>query len=109
RDDLGCRSDVECPGGECGPALFDLDGLLQAGVGPIVLPRLLGAGVCEDGAQSGQVCPPATCPGSSCVSFRARAGDPVPLDSLLATDELFAFATSEPLAGHDLNGDGDAR
>lgn len=104
-----CTNDVQClGGGECGAGLFDLSGLLQSGVGPIVLNRLSAAGVCDDGTNAGLPCPANACPGSACVNYRARAGIPVPLDSLFASDRLFAFGASELLAGSDLNGDLDA-
>jgi Tol biopolymer transport system component len=81
-----CASDADCSGGECGPVLFDLS---AAGAGPIVLP-LSGGGMCSS--------PPQVC--------TAAAQDPVPLNGVQSTQNLFAFSQSEAITGRDLNGDG---
>src|SRR5262249_46763785 len=58
RAGLACASDVDCPGGECGPALFEFRNRLSGGAGPVVAPRAaVTQGVCDD---TGLPCPPAT-------------------------------------------------
>jgi hypothetical protein len=107
-----CNADASCPGSECGMGLFEFRDRMVEGVGPVVIPRaaLTGTqGVCESGADAGQAC---TAPGScatsaNCVDYRAGAQDPVPLEGLTGTDDVFAFTVSEAIANADLNGDGD--
>jgi hypothetical protein len=48
------------------------------------------------------------CGGGQCGDFEAAALDPVPLDGLTQSEALNAFVEEEPIAGKDLNGDGDA-
>jgi hypothetical protein len=43
------------------------------------------------------------------VAYRLEADNPVPLDALAATPDLFAFVVPETLEDADLNGDGDTR
>jgi len=75
-----CSGDLDCPGGECGPAFFDFRGLLaDGGIGPVTIPATL---------------------------FALDAENPVPVEGLLETEELFAFVRSEPIDGEDLDGDG---
>jgi subtilisin-like proprotein convertase family protein/Tol biopolymer transport system component len=92
---LPCVQADDCPGAECQPGdpLFDFNGRLADGVGPIVLaPK----------------------------DFRLETQEPVALDALLGTEELFAFVVPEAIgeretggdvarntARKDLNGDGD--
>jgi hypothetical protein len=107
-----CSSDLGCAmGAECGASLFDFRPFFShGGVGPILIPRLATAGVCE-------LNPSQTCPvpvsdcsmisGGQCVDYRFTAQDPVPLEGLAATSDLFTFAQRESDAGRDLNGDGD--
>lgn len=77
-----CDDDLDCPDGECGPALFDLsDRLSSGGQGPILLSR----------------------PANS-----VQLGPPVPLEGLRSTAEIVAFAGQESVPGiGDMNSDGD--
>jgi Tol biopolymer transport system component len=107
-----CGDDTDCPGSECGPALFEFRTSLVEGAGPVVVPRALvagAAGVCRDGGDAGQACvAPGTCAGGApCVDYRAAAEDPVPLEGLTGTDQVFTLTEDEGIAGRDLNGDGD--
>lgn len=110
---MACAADAACgPGEECGPSLFDFrTAYSHAGTGPLVFPRLAtSGGVCE--LDPAQLCPmPVADCGAinagQCVDYRVSAQDPVPLEGLAATSELFTFAQREGDAGRDLNGDGD--
>jgi Tol biopolymer transport system component len=109
-DGQPCGNDADCTPGECGEPLFEFS--LMEGVGPVVVPRDLvtGApGVCRDGGDAGQACvAPGKCAGGApCVDYRAAAEDPVPLEGLTGTDQVFTFTENEGIAGRDLNGDGD--
>src|SRR5262249_48133544 len=104
-----CDEDSDCPGGECGPALFDLRDRLGSGVGPIVIPRFVGHGENGVGEDSGNVCTPPSvgCTGgANCVDFRVGAGDPVPLEGLASTTDVLTFSEQEAIANRDLDGDG---
>jgi len=74
-----CVSDLECPGAECAAHEFR-DRYSNGGTGPVVL---------ADG------------------EFQVRAEEPVPIDGLSDTEEMFAFVGAEALSDADLNGDGD--
>jgi Tol biopolymer transport system component len=101
----GCRDDGDCPGSECGPALFDFTDRLLGGSGPVVLRP----GACIGGTNALAACiDNSGCPGGQCGSFLAKALDPVPLDGLVETRSTFAFVKEEAIDGLDLNGDGDA-
>jgi cysteine-rich repeat protein len=79
-----CDADSDClGGGECGPSLFEFRDRLD-----------------DDG--DGQVGPVLV------ASFSANADTPVPLDGLLETPDVFAFAVNEVLTGGSLNSDTDA-
>jgi len=76
-----CDADSDClGGGECGPSLFEFRDRLDADVGPVVI-------------ASGQ--------------YTADAQTPVPLDGLLETSSVFAFAVNEVLTNSSLNSDAD--
>jgi cysteine-rich repeat protein len=76
-----CSGDVDCPGGECGPSLFEFRARYDAGVGPLRVPSGL---------------------------FNLELRQSVPLDGLNDTGEIFAFVVNENVAGvGDVNGDGD--
>jgi hypothetical protein len=105
-----CDEDADCPSSECGTALFDFRDRLVAGVGPVVVPRaaLTGTqGVCETGPDEGQVCTvPGSCASSAnCVDYRVVAQDPVPLEGLAGTDDVFTFTVNEAIALKNLDGD----
>jgi subtilisin-like proprotein convertase family protein/Tol biopolymer transport system component len=93
-DGMPCASPVDCAAGRC-PAfepLFDFSDRLVEGIGPVVV---------------------------GAANYQLRARDPVPLDGLLETENLFAFVVPEALASSaqgggaggdasgDLNADGD--
>lgn len=109
-----CDEDADCPDGECGLGLFDFRDRLAESKGPILIPREVidGGGICDTGVDAAPVCAvpgPLVCGGgSACVDYRMAADDPVPLEGLLGTDEVFAFAVSEAIARRDLNGDDSA-
>lgn len=105
-----CDEDSDCPSSECGTALFDFRDRLIHGVGPVVVPRvaLTGAqGVCESGGDAGSVCTaPGSCAGgANCVDYRVVAQDPVPLEGLAGTDDVFTFTVNEAIAVANLDGD----
>jgi len=106
-----CLTDEDCPGGGlCGPKLFPSFAPLvtDGGAGTLVFARDAsgGAGFCQDDPSMGCV---ADCGGlGPCVGYKLEAGPPVPLDDLVARDELADFAITERIDGIDLNGDGDA-
>jgi len=103
-----CSNDTACPGGECGPSLFDFRTRYVADVGPVVVPRHGTAGVCQAGTNAGGPCNTDNdCNGDVCVGYRLLAEDPVPLDGLNETSQMFAFVVSEAVAEQDLNNDGD--
>ncbi|HVM97196.1 MAG TPA: hypothetical protein VMT89_12460, partial [Candidatus Acidoferrales bacterium] len=101
-----CSGDGDCPSGECGAALFDFSTRLAAdGAGPMLISRF-GMGVCQT---SGLPCAKdADCTEARCVAYRLAAADPVPLDGLAETPQLFVSVVPEAIDGIDLNGDGDA-
>ncbi|MFP6665536.1 MAG: hypothetical protein VCC00_15190 [Deltaproteobacteria bacterium] len=100
-----CRRDSDCLTGACG-ALFDASLFLQA-TAPFALPRP-GPGVCQlpphDACTLDADCPAS---GDACVFWALEAGDAVPLDGILETDELWAFTFDESIDATDRNGDGD--
>ncbi len=99
-----CSADSDCGSGECGAALFDFRSRAIHGIGPIVLSRE-GAGTCQS---TGAPCSSrADCADEPCVTFRFRAEDPVPLEGLIQTPNIFVSVVPEAIAGRDLNGDGD--
>ncbi len=106
-DGAPCANDVDCPAGECGLSLFEFRDRYVASVGPVVIPRFApSAGVCEQAPD--QVCSPAGCNASDqCVDYRFASDAPVALEGVQETSDLFAFAESEAVHRHDLNGDGD--
>src|SRR5262249_35527134 len=73
-----CATQGDCPGGECGPGLFDFASRAEGG-GPVVIdnPHVV-------------------------------ALDPVPLDGLQQNDAINVFVLEEGIANEDLNGDGDS-
>jgi cysteine-rich repeat protein len=75
-----CKKDRQCPSSECGPALFDFGDRLEDGVGPVVV---------------------------ASAEYTADADTAVPLDGLLETPAVFAFAVNEALEGENLNSDAD--
>jgi hypothetical protein len=87
-DGLECAGDAQCPGGECGPGLFDFSDRLLDSTGTVTAGQGIGPGLVS--------------------SYSAEAQNPVALDGLAETDDLFMFVRSELLEGEDLNGDGDA-
>lgn len=85
RAGFACTDDTGCPAGACVGPLFDFATRFAEGVGPIVIPA-------DD--------------------LAVEARDPVPLDALLETDDLFAYVVPERLvasesADGDINGDDD--
>lgn len=99
-----CGGDDECPGGECGPSIFDFRSRLSGITGPLIVPRF-GAGVCQD---SGVPCSDdGGCGESRCVRYRFSAQDPVSLEGLSNSRDLFLSVVPEAVDKHDLNGDGD--
>ncbi len=83
---IPCTRDTDCTDGdECGPGLFEFrDRLSEDGVGPVVI---------ANGSEEG---------------LELRAHNPVPLDGLIETDDLFAFVAAEGIVGESLNDDADA-
>ncbi len=106
-DGTVCLGDVQCPGGGCGAAIFDVSGLVVGGgTGPAVLARTaLAAGVCQN--DPSLTCTPGSCPSGPCVGYKLAAGPPVPLEGLVARNELGELALSERIDQVDRNGDGD--
>ena len=74
-----CTSDTECGAGECGPELFDFSGRSLDHVGPVVV--------------------------DSAVTPGASAENPVPIEGLIESPDLFAFVASEAIEGAQLNYD----
>ncbi|MCI0636250.1 MAG: hypothetical protein L0206_20400, partial [Actinobacteria bacterium] len=74
-----CDEDADCAGTECGAPLFKFSDRLESDVGPVVV---------------------------ASAEYDAQAETPVPLDGLLETPAVFAFAVSEGLAGENRNGGG---
>jgi hypothetical protein len=80
---VSCTTDTECADSEeCGPGLFDFDSRIK-GKGFLVLKRPVETneeGVCDGGAQTGEICvAPTPCANNaSCVGFRAEAGRYLP-------------------------------
>ncbi|MBI3785482.1 MAG: PD40 domain-containing protein [Deltaproteobacteria bacterium] len=103
-----CRSDQDCPNGACGTAapLFDFSTRFLDGIGPVLIARF-GSGVCQTGG--GACRDDSDCGGAGrCVGYRLSAKDPVPIDALIDTPQVFATVVPEAIDGRDLNGDGDA-
>ncbi|HYD49058.1 MAG TPA: hypothetical protein VEB21_11950, partial [Terriglobales bacterium] len=100
-----CNRDSDCPTGECGAALFDFRSRTIADNGLIMLSRE-GTGTCQT---SGAPCSHRDDCGvdEPCVTFRLRAEDAVPLDSLIESAAVFVSVVPEAIAARDLNGDGD--
>ena len=103
-DGSDCEQDADCPGGECGATLFDFRPRMTDG-GPIAVARF-GSGLCQDSLAS--VPRRCTCPSSRCVGLSRAAEDPVPLEGLIESADLFATVVPEAIDGRDLNGDGDS-
>lgn len=104
RAGLPCQRADDCTPGTCGGGLFDFGARTFAGVGPLVLRR----NTCLGGATPLAACTSnSECAGGACVTFDARADDPVPLDGLNSTAGGFAFVVNEALVGQDRDGDGD--
>jgi len=110
-DGLACTSNADCPGGVCG-SLYDANVLsaLTSGGGPFVLQRTAGAfnGVCQlpphaDCMTDGD------CAGGTdiCVLYAFEAHNPVPLEGLTGSQDVFAFVLDESIDLTDRNGDGD--
>ncbi len=111
-----CERDADCgTNGPCGE-LFDPRSLGQgAGVAelprhPLEIPAPPG-GVCQF-AQDQECVRDADCtdlgnPEDLCVHWALEAGDAVPLDGILETEELWSFTFEEWLDEIDRNGDGD--
>lgn len=107
-DGTVCRGDVQCPGGSCGAAILDVSGLVVGGgTGPAVLARTaLVSGICQNDVSL--TCSPGSpCPSGPCVGYKLTTGPPVPLEGLVARNELGELALSERIDGVDRNGDGD--
>ncbi len=125
-DGAGCESDRECPGGTCGPSLFDFRSRYLSDVGPIVLSRFAGTNRCNGNAQAGEIClsrgfcqdvdsvglrcadDEPCADGGTCVSFQMTAESPVSLAGLLQTEELLAFVVDEGVEGVHVNADDDS-
>jgi subtilisin-like proprotein convertase family protein/Tol biopolymer transport system component len=85
RAGFACADDSGCPAGACVGPLFDFATRFVDGVGPILIPA-------DD--------------------LAVEARDPVPLDALLETDDLFAYVVPERIVASesedgDINGDDD--
>jgi hypothetical protein len=106
-DGTVCHGDVQCPGGSCGAAILDVSGLVVGGgTGPAVLARTaVATGVCQN--DTSQTCTPGSCPSGPCVGYKLTTGPPVPLEGLVARNELGELALSERIDQVDRNGDGD--
>lgn len=104
-----CFTDEYCEGGgTCGPKLFDFSFLLsEGGISSGVAARAAGPlpGFCQDKPE--QACAADCGVDGPCVLYKLEAGAPVPLDDLVARDELADFAITERIDGVDRNGDGD--
>ncbi len=104
-----CSGPFDCPDGFCGDSLFDFSILVsEGGIGPVILPRSANGltGMCQDN-------PSASCSGDCgidgpCVFYKLEAGPPVPLEDLVARDELADMTITERIDGIDRNDDGDA-
>jgi len=105
-----CANAFDCPGGSCGPTIFNLVAFVDQDTGPVVLPRDATGliGMC-------QAAPEITCTSAldcgtdgPCVVYTLEAGPPVPLDDLVARDEITDLTVTERVDGIDRNGDGDA-
>jgi hypothetical protein len=106
-----CDDDADCPSSACGPQLFEFRDRYRNGVGAIIVPRAVvaGQGVCESGGDAGDTCTvPTTCAGGApCVDYHLVSQDPVPLEGLAGTEDVFAFTQSEPISLAYLNDDAD--
>jgi Tol biopolymer transport system component len=105
-DGADCSGDADCPDGSCGAALFEYRDQLRAGVGPVVVPRY-GPGLCEDAL--GECVNDADCASGRCVSYRLSAEQPVPIEGMIDSPDLFITVVPESIEHEDLNGDGDQR
>ncbi|MDX2169916.1 MAG: hypothetical protein SF182_22795 [Deltaproteobacteria bacterium] len=105
-DGAQCGGDADCPQGECGTSLFEYRDQQRDGVGPVVVPRF-GPGLCQDAL--GECATDADCANGRCVSYRFSAGQPVSLDGLVDSPDLFITVVPEAIDGIDLNDDGDLR
>ena len=112
-----CSGDTECEDGECGHSLFEFRGRLEGDRGPILIPLLADTipdeqGVCDSGSSAGALCPPTICGAGRCVGYQVGSNEPVPLEGIGGTSDLFVFVRDESIEadgnGLDLNGDGDA-
>ncbi len=99
-----CSGPEGCAGGECGPALFDFSTRTVDVGGPVIIPRFA-QGLCQNDQRA---CATDTdCGTGRCISYRFSARDPVPLDGLIESADLFISLVSESIDERDLNGDGD--
>ncbi|HVM97957.1 MAG TPA: hypothetical protein VMT89_16300 [Candidatus Acidoferrales bacterium] len=103
-----CHGAGDCASGICLPGLFEVRALGVAGVGPLVIPRTGGAGVCQ--ADVDIMCPAMSCGGNGpCVEYALQAQNPVAFESLkTGSDDMFAFTVNEGSDLVDRNGDGDS-
>ena len=67
-----CTADSDCTEGTCSAPIFDFGSRALGGIGPVVV---------------------------SATQHDLEARDPVPLDALIETPNLFAFVVPEPLTG----------
>lgn len=105
RNGQPCNSHTNCPGGRCGPHLFNLGFLAFGGVGPLVLDRF-GDGICQ--LDPTDVCSGFDpCAAGPCVNYAMQAQNPVPLEGLEQSADVFAFSLNEGVDGVSRNGDGD--
>lgn len=88
-----CNTDAECTGGICNE-LFDFRDRYCDGVGPVLV------------GGSGTSCSSGDSPSGT---YSALLDNPVPLEGLVSSQQIFAFVLSESLDGKDRNADGDAR
>ena len=108
-DGLACFTDEQCGAGVCGPKIFNFAGLLSSGgTSAGFVPRDTGGlpGFCQ--GDPSQTCNANCGLDGPCVFYKLEAGPPVPLDDLVARDELADLAITERIDNVDRNGDGDA-
>src|SRR5262249_40011370 len=94
--------DSQCTPQECGASLFDFSALMVASTGPVVVHQ---QGTSCPAGLGGTCTGVGDCDGSVCLMYDLQAKDPVPLDGLAQTQNLFAFSQSEAIAGESLNDD----
>jgi Tol biopolymer transport system component len=111
-DGLACTGPGDCPGGLCGSlygaSVFQI---LTASGGPLTLERVASGinGICQKPPHE-DCSNTVPCPGGSnpCVRFSFQAQDPVPLEGLMGSDDLFSFVLNEAVDLSFRNGDGDS-